>query len=247
MVDFSGEDLSGSNFEQVNLSNSRFRNIEMAQAKITGMLIDVEIGAMIQNLRVNGVDVVPLVQAELNRKYPDRAIVMGPQTVDDVSKAWDIVEGLWAGTIDRARKLPPDLLHEQVDQEWSFIETLRHLIFIVDAWLVRTVLGESDPWHRLGLPHDEARDLPELRHEAGLRPSLDEVLEVHADRTDTVGRVIAELTEDQLNSMTTPVPTPGYPQSGSYLVRDCFVAVLSEEWEHRLYAERDLDVLTSRS
>jgi hypothetical protein len=73
------------------------------------------------------------------------------------------------------------------------------------------------------------------------------VLEVHADRTETVRRVIAELTEDQLNSTTTPVPTPGYPQSGSYLVRDCFVAVLSEEWEHRLYAERDLDVLTSRS
>ena len=31
--------------------------------------------------------------------------------------------------------LPPDLLHERVDDEWSFIETLRHLVFATDAWV----------------------------------------------------------------------------------------------------------------
>ena len=33
----------------------------------------------------------------------------------------------------------------------------------------------------------------------------------------------------------------------SYLVRECLRVVLNEEWEHRLYAERDLDALEQRS
>lgn len=247
MVEFRGEDLSGSHFEQVNLNRSRFRNVEMTQTKITGMLIDVEIGAMVQNLRVNGVDVVPLVEAELNRIFPERAVVMAPETVDDVRKAWETVQSQWAGTIERARNLPPELLYERVDDEWSFIETLRHLIFIVDAWLSRTVLGDSNPWHPLGLPHDEAPDLPELPGDPDLRPSLEEVLRVHAERVRIVDQVITELTEDRLQATTEPVTAPGYPQSGGYGVRDCLAAVLSEEWEHRRYAERDLDVLTSVS
>jgi hypothetical protein len=32
----------------------------------------------------------------------------------------------------------------------------------------------------------------------------------------------------------------------SFPVRRCLRAVLNEEWEHRLYAERDFDVLESR-
>jgi hypothetical protein len=30
-------------------------------------------------------------------------------------------------------------------------------------------------------------------------------------------------------------------------VRECLLVVLSEEWEHRLYAERDLAALEGRS
>ena len=36
------------------------------------LLADMEINGDIENLRVNGVDVVPLVEAELDRRYPDR-------------------------------------------------------------------------------------------------------------------------------------------------------------------------------
>ena len=34
-------------------------------------LVNVDISGEIENLRVNGVDVVPLVEAELNRRYPE--------------------------------------------------------------------------------------------------------------------------------------------------------------------------------
>jgi hypothetical protein len=59
--------------------------------------------------------------------------------------------------------------------------------------------------------------------------------------------VLADLTDDRLASMTQAVPEPGYPESESFPVRRCLQAILSEEWEHRLFPERDFDVLESRS
>jgi hypothetical protein len=40
---------------------------------------------------------------------------------------------------------------------------------------------------------------------------------------------------------------PGRPESRSYPVRECLLCILNEEWEHRLYAERDLDALEARN
>jgi len=40
---------------------------------------------------------------------------------------------------------------------------------------------------------------------------------------------------------------PGWPPPGSsHTVAQCLLVVLNEEWEHRLYAERDLAVLEER-
>jgi hypothetical protein len=47
--------------------------------------------------------------------------------------------------------------------------------------------------------------------------------------------------------MTEPVTEPGYPEPESFAVRRCLQVILNDEWEHRLYAERDCDVLESRS
>ena len=54
------------------------------------------------------------------------------------------------------------------------------------------------------------------------------------------------LTDDKLADMTRPVSEPGYPAPESFPVRRCLQAVFSEEWEHRLYAERDLDRLVAK-
>ena len=37
------------------------------------------------------------------------------------------------------------------------------------------------------------------------------------------------------------------PEGSTYSVRECLGVVLSEEWEHRLYAERDLAILERQS
>ncbi len=141
----------------------------------------------------------------------------------------------------------PEILHERVEGEWSFIETLRHLVFATDAWVKRAILGEPLPWDAPDLPHDEMPDEPSVPRDRDARPLLEEVLALRSDRMATVRQVMTDLTDEQLASMTKPVMEPGYPEPESFAVRRCLRAILNEEWEHRLYAERDLDLLKARS
>jgi hypothetical protein len=254
---FTGENMTGSRFEDVDLTNARFHDVNLTNARfhlvdLTGVMIrgaalmNVDISGEIRSLRVNGVDVVPLVEAELNRRYPDR-VKMCPTDADGFREAWDILERLWQRTVERARGMAPELLHQRVEGEWSFIETLRHLVFATDAWVKRGILGEPSPWDPLDLPHDEMPDEPSVPRDRGARPSLDDLLALRADRMAVVRQVIADLTEEKLAAMTEPVMEPGYPEPESFAVRGCLQVILNEEWEHRLYAERDLDMLESRA
>jgi hypothetical protein len=232
---FRDVDLSGARFERVNLSGAVLRGAEM---------FNVEIDGAIYNLTINGVDVVPLVEAELDRRFPDR-VKMRPTDAAGFREAWDLVERLWDGTVARARGLRPELLHERVDGEWSFIETLRHLVFATDAWVRRVILGDPKPWDALDLPFDEMRDSPGVPRNRDVRPSLDDVLALRTDRMATVRQVIDDLTDEKLDAHTEPVAEPGWPESQSYSVRDSLLCILNEEWQHRQYAERDLNALES--
>jgi DinB superfamily/Pentapeptide repeats (8 copies) len=257
MADFIRADLRGSRFEWVDLTGSRlhavdlndsqFRAVDLRGVVMRGVALgDVEISGEIERLTINGVDVGPLVEAELNRRYPDRA-KMRPKDPAGFREAWDILERLWAQTVARASRLDPELLHESVDEEWSFIETLRHLVFATDSWVGRAILGNPSPWHPLDLPWDEMPDTPGVPRDRQVRPSLEAVLELRRDRMSTVRKVIEGLTEESLDGHTEPVEGPGWPEPRSYPVRECLLVVLNEEWEHRLYAERDLAALEARS
>jgi hypothetical protein len=83
VADFTDEDLRGSRFDHVDLSGSefrasdltetRFRAVEMSRVVMRGVdLVDVDIHGEIVNLTINGVDIGPLVNAELDRRHPDR-------------------------------------------------------------------------------------------------------------------------------------------------------------------------------
>lgn len=262
MTEFREQDLTGARFERVSLRRATFTKVylndaEMRAVDLTGAqirsalfngsrmrdveLIDVEISGELRNVVVNGVDIAPLVDAELNRRMPERAR-MRPDDSDGFREAWAILERLWEGTVARARALPEAALHRGVDDEWSFIQTLRHLNFAGAAWVGRMILGNVSPWHRLDLPWDAAPGWDGIPWDREARPSLDEVLTVRRERQAMVRRVMESLTDEQLASEVTRTE-PGWPQEESFPFEECLRVVLNEEWEHRLYAERDLTVL----
>jgi len=85
VTDLAGENLTGSRFEDVYLTDARFHDVDLTNPRFHlldmtgegGMIrgaaqVNADISGEIKNLRVNGVDVVLLVAAELNRRYPDR-------------------------------------------------------------------------------------------------------------------------------------------------------------------------------
>jgi hypothetical protein len=256
MPDFVHADLNDSRFEHVDLARAKFRTVDLTDAQFRDVamsgvtmrgveLQNVTISGDIENVTINGVDIGPLVDAELNKRYPLRA-KMRPTDPAGFREAWDILEQLWDETVAHARRLPPELLYEPAGDEWAFIETLRHLAFATDCWIRRAILGDPSPWDPLDLPWDEMPDTPGVPRDRNARPSLDTVLSLRRDRQSTVRQLLDGLTDEYLNSDTEPVDGPGWPEPRSYPVRKCLLVILNEEWVHRLFAERDLDIVEAR-
>jgi hypothetical protein len=242
MTEFREQDLRNARFDRVDLTGATITSSLLHNVTMKGVeLVDVRIHGDVINVSVNGVDIGPLIQDELNRRYPLRA-KMRPHDAEGFREAWTILEGLWAETVERALALPEADLHESVNGEWSFIQTLRHLNFATAAWVARMVVGIASPWHPLDLPWDEAPGWEGIPWDRDARPSLDEVLSVRRERQAMVRDVVGGLTDEQLASNVTRME-PGWPQIENFPLKRCLGIVLNEEWEHRLYAERDLAVL----
>jgi hypothetical protein len=254
VTEFRNQDLSGSVFENVLLTNAKFRRVDLSGSEILSArfgnmkmrgvdLFDIDFKGDLQNVVINGVDIAPLVDAELDKRHPGRAL-MRATTPDEFREAWALLEGLWGESLAHAQTLPEDKLHESVNGEWSFIQTLRHLNFATAAWVGRMIVGDASPWHPLDLPWDEAPGWDGIPWDRDARPSLDEVLAVRRERQATVRSVIDKLDDARLASSVSQT-APGWPVLEHFPLQQCLRIVLKEEWEHRLFAERDLALLES--
>jgi hypothetical protein len=152
--------------------------------------------------------------------------------------AWDKVEKFWTDTVAQARRLSEDQLNERVNGEWSFIETLRHLINVTDAWIGEVVLEKPSPYDPIGLPPDFFTPGPELGLDLDAQPSLAHVLEVRGRRMGQARDAIAQTSVDGLNRICTPF-------GGQFTVLGAFQNVIFEEWAHHYYATRDLPLIGS--
>lgn len=239
-------DLTGTPLRHVVVHGADVRGGGIFDVRLRGVdLWDVDISADLRNVVVNGVDIAPLVEAELDRRDPERALLRA-EDADDFRRAWPVLERRWAETVATAQGLPEERLHEPVGDEWSFVQTLRHLCFATDAWVARMVLGDPSPWHPLDLPWDEAPGWDGVPWDRDARPPLDEVLALRTDRQELVRGLLADLTDERLDE-TVSMPPPGWPAYDDLPVRDCLRTVLNEEWQHREYAERDLAALVGDS
>ncbi|HEY2551188.1 MAG TPA: DinB family protein [Streptosporangiaceae bacterium] len=241
-------EFRGASFNVADLRGARFTDCDLTGVTIRdGCLVDVSISGYLSNVTVNDVDVTEFVSAELDRRYPERVQFREGQTADDFRSMWDTIERLWAEAGERARRLPAAALAEQVNQEWSFKQTLRHLIFITDAWASRTVLDEPRPYHPLGLPQSwyPDADAAALGIDLAAQPGYDEILAARADRMAVIRRIVDGLTDADLGRLCRRSPAPGYPDE-ERAVAECLAVVMEEEIEHYRFAVRDLAGLENR-
>ena len=246
--DHEGGSFRGDRFTGTDFSGSTWRDCDLRGVKVVdSWLTDVAVSGLVERFVVNDVDVAPYVEGELDRRHPERVQVREMRTADDNRAAWDTVERLWADTLDRARHLPEPARQQRVDDEWSLVETLRHLVFVVDAWASRTVLDEPRPYHPLGYPHSShpPADAADIGLDLGATPGFDEVVEVHLDRLAVVRGIVDGLTDAELERACTRTPAPGYPDV-PHTVGHCLHTVIREHCEHRRFAVRDLAVLEAQ-
>lgn len=235
---FVDADLRGARFDRCDLSGAVLRGVDVVGT-------DLDSPWLLQGggpLLVNGVDVTAYVDGELDRRFPGRALRTAT-TPEGLREAWAAVERQWSATLERAATLPDGAVDERVDGEWSFAETLRHLVMATDTWLGRAVLERVEPYHRLGMPNaDYALDGYDTSVFDQGPVAYDAVLAVRADRVAQVRAFLADVTEDGLAVGRT------HPWSAEHTVPtgSCLRTILEEEWEHHRYAVRDLAVLASR-
>ena len=157
------DDLQGAEFVDVNLKGARFVGADLSGVVMRGVEVaaaDIDAPWLLEGdtfLRVNGVDVIPFVEAELNARFPGRA-ERRAEDPEGLRAAWAAVERTWAVTLDRVAALPSGWRDVSVDGEWSFTQTLRHLVLATDMWLGRAILENEQPFHPLGLAYTGAED-----------------------------------------------------------------------------------------
>ncbi len=243
MATFSGPELRGAEFVDADLREARFVRSDlsgavMRAADVAGLDIDAPwLGD--GPLLVNGVDVAPLVAAELDRRFPGRSL-RGSGDPEGLRAGWAAVERAWDGALARASAMEAGSVDVSVAGEWSFAQTLRHLVMATDVWLRQAVLRVEAPLHPIGQPHAEyATDGYDLGAFSPDVPSYDEVLAVRSERVAMVRDFLATVTAEELSS---PRAHPWGPEH-EVTVRLCLRTILGEEWEHLRFALRDLDAI----
>ena len=109
------------------------------------------------------------------------------------------VERTWAATLARVAAMPDGTLDVSVGGEWSFAQTLRHLVFATDMWLGRAILQIEQPFHPIGrLDTGTENDGMDRSLLTTLAPSYAEVLEVRVGRVARVRDFLATVTSDVL-------------------------------------------------
>jgi hypothetical protein len=158
-------------------------------------------------------------------------------TAGTLRVAWTNVDRLWTAALEVAKGLPPAALDESVNGEWSFIQTLRHLVFVVDSWLGEVVQGQDRPHHRLGLPpHFLADRARQLSLDVDARPSLDEVVAAWSDRSLRVDTFLRTLTDEEMTRTCAAI-------GGKFQVAGAVQTLVSEAWAHHEFAMRDLAII----
>lgn len=115
--------MNDARFVDVDLSGVVMRAVEIRGAEIDAPWLPDGDGFLL----VNGVDVVPLVEGELDRRFPGRSQRRAADP-DGLRAAWAALERTWAATLEQVAAMPAGTVDVSVGGEWSFAQTLRHAV-----------------------------------------------------------------------------------------------------------------------
>jgi hypothetical protein len=86
-------------FDEEDLTGAEFRECDLSRARLVGVVMqDAEIDGLVTNLVVNGVEVMPYVEAELDRRHPVRLLIRSDEPAD-LRQAWRQLRDDWATTV----------------------------------------------------------------------------------------------------------------------------------------------------
>jgi len=156
---FENSDMSGVVFRNVNLARAEFDDVNLAEARIhNANLSNLTIeDAFIKGFTVSGFRIDQLIDAELDRRDPERvrlrmADCCDPECVRAVLQHLGEVRARFAEFLRDAD--PRGLAVRPDPKQWSAVENLRHLIFAEDLYLNRWLLENDEPWCEHGLLPD---------------------------------------------------------------------------------------------
>jgi hypothetical protein len=232
--EFEFRDLSDAVFWGVDLQRATFRDVDLMGARIShARLADVVIDAEIDRLVINGVDVTAYVN-ERDEWFALRSH-LHPTLPDRMREGWRDYVAAWSTTIERAQDLPDEQRHASVDGEWSFADTVRHLVFATDKWCTVPILGGT--FHPIGLPNTGSAGFGWPGLDAAAVPTFDDAVTAWRDR--------AARLRDHLDGIDSPALDVEVVvlENGPTAVHDCIGVVFEEHFQHLRYARRDLDQL----
>lgn len=139
-------------------------------------------------------------------------------------------------TIARASGLTEDQRNARVDGEWSTIESLRHLVLVIDLWLSRTILGKPDPFHPMALPPSfmPPKLFPDSSIDPDAHPSFAEACDVIRGRLAAVQAYVDGMTEADLERAV---------DAHAKTVGGALSVLFNELAAHDTFIHRDLDRL----
>ncbi len=140
--------------------------------------------------------------------------------------------------------MPAGTVDVSVGGEWSFAQTLRHLVMATDTWLGHAILEVEQPYHPIGQPNVEYEtDCNDMSIFTTVTSSYAVVLEVRAGRVAMVRDFLATVTSDGLAATRKNPWEPEYQET----TLSCLHVILEEEWEHHRFAVRDLEAIEAKS
>ena len=234
--EFEGETFFRTSFKGAKLRACDVSGVTMRGVDVDGLDIDSH-DLFFGSLIVNGVDVVPYVDAELNRQFPGRELQKA-QTPEGPSRRL----GGGAGRVgDNADEHAPRTGGRPRRGGMVLAQTLRHLVLATDAWLRGGILRMQQPFHEIGQIFSGAAvmgfDMSVFRAD---EPAFEDVLAVRAERQQMVTELLTTATSELLAEER---DDPWGGGDWHPTVGDCVRVILEEEWAHLRYIRRDLALL----